>query len=142
VRRLRRRSWVGGGGAAARRRVVALADGWMPFAQNRAMADITGTPPIQTVDDLAALVKELDEERTAAGRPERLDVCFGPPRRSAINRRDASDAEVDEELAAFLAAGATWLTLQSRAKTPDDLNFEMDRWAPLLARHRAGFADR
>ena len=128
--------WIGGNSPAARRRAVALGDGWMPFAQSVASAAVTGTPPLETVEQLAADVRKLDEARQAAGRERPLDVCFGVPRRSSFNRADAPDHEIDDEVAGYAAAGVTWLTVSSRAKQPDELRRELDRWAPALARQR------
>jgi probable F420-dependent oxidoreductase len=129
--------WVGGNSGSARRRAVAFGDGWMPFAQSQASSAVTCTPALRGPDDLARLVAELEEARTASGRPTPLDVCFSPPRRAALHRQDGADGEMDEEVAAYARAGATWLTLRSMATTPDALRRELERWAPLLARHGA-----
>ena len=126
--------WIGGNSGAARRRAVAIGDGWMPFGQNEQSAQVTGTPALTTVDDLAAQIAQLDDARMAAGRSTRLDVCFGPGRRSAVNRGDASEAELEDELASYKDAGVTWLTVPSKAKTPDDVGREMERWAPVIGR--------
>jgi probable F420-dependent oxidoreductase len=130
--------WIGGNSAAARRRAVALGDGWMPFGQDAAMAAVTGTPPLETAAQLAEQVRRLDEERVTAGRPDPLDVCFGVPRRGALHSKTASTDEMDEEVSGYAEAGSTWLTVLSRAKVRDDLRRELDRWAPLIDRHRSG----
>jgi hypothetical protein len=109
----------------------------MPFGQSSAAAAVTGTPALKTVADLAAAIARLEEDRVSAGRQAPLEVCFGLHHRSALRRPDASAAEMDDELAAEAEAGATWVTIQSGAATPDDLRAELDRLAPALARHRA-----
>jgi len=128
--------WIGGNSPAARRRAVALGDGWMPFGQTAAMAAVTGTPPLETVEQLATGVRQLDEARRAAGRECPLDVCFGLPKRSALHQGDATDTELDDEVGRYAAAGVTWLTVISRAQEPEELRRELDRWAPVLERNR------
>jgi probable F420-dependent oxidoreductase len=125
--------WVGGNSAAARRRAISLGDGWMPFAQSARMAAVTGTPAIATFEDLAAGVARLGVETRESNRETPLDVCFGVFGRSSLYREDASPQEVDNEVQTYAEIGVTWLTVQSRAASPDDMLQELDRWSPMLS---------
>jgi probable F420-dependent oxidoreductase len=124
--------WIGGNSAAARRRAVSLGDGWMPFAQTARTAAVTGTPAIASFEDLAAGVSRLRVETRVANREAPFAVCFGIFGRSSLYREDASRQEVDNEVQAYEEIGVTWLTVQSRAASPDDMLRELDRWSPML----------
>jgi hypothetical protein len=60
-------------------------------------------------------------------------VCFGVFGRSSLYREDASPQEVDNEVQTYAEIGVTWLTVQSRAASPDDMLQELDRWSPMLS---------
>ena len=96
--------WVGGNSAKARRRVAALADGWNPFPANEQLARTTGTPTLETVDDLAAMLDHLWQVVDEAGRHRReIDVAFGA--------RTDWTRDVDghrDELERLEALGVTW----------------------------------
>jgi len=127
--------WIGGNSAAARRRAARMGDGWLPFGQPAAMAEVTGSPPLEsTVGALAAQIAAFEADCRDAGRTERLDVCFGPFGKSPIFDRDASTDAVDAEIGGYADAGVTWIGFMARAKEPDDLRRELDRWHPVLTR--------
>ncbi len=72
--------WVGGNSRLSRRRVAQSADGWVPFPAPRRLATTAKTPPLETVDDLAAMLDYLWEQVDEAGRDRgELDVSFGTP---------------------------------------------------------------
>ena len=72
--------WIGGNSRQSRRRVARYGNGWTPFPAPRVMSQTTKTAPLETVEDLAAMLDELwrfvDEEgRDSAD----IDVAFGTP---------------------------------------------------------------
>jgi probable F420-dependent oxidoreductase len=105
--------WVGGNSGAARRRAVVAGDGWLPIAQGPEMAKITRTPPLTTIEELAALVAEMQAQRSELGKPP-LDVCFSP----FGDPRDVTEfaKRVGADLSAYEDAGVTWLTMEPHAR--------------------------
>jgi probable F420-dependent oxidoreductase len=116
VQRPRPPIWVGGNSTAALRRAALLADGWLPFPQPATMAAITGSPPLTSLDDLAAGVVEVRRLRTEAGLEGPFDVAF-----SSFGRPDP-EADPDgsafrQEVQTYAEAGVTWLTLGCRGRS-------------------------
>ena len=60
--------WIGGNSRQSRRRVARYGDGWTPFPAPRVMSKTTKTPPLETVEDLAAMLDELWRYVDEAGR--------------------------------------------------------------------------
>lgn len=70
--------WIGGNSALTRRRVAASADGWAPFPAPRVLATTAKTPPLETIEDLAAMLDDLWRLVDEAGRDRAaIDVTFG-----------------------------------------------------------------
>lgn len=70
--------WIGGNSRKARQRVAAYGDGWTPFPAPRAMSKTTKTPPLETVEDLSAMLEELWRFVDEADRDRsEIDVAFG-----------------------------------------------------------------
>ncbi len=104
--------WIGGNSKRARRRVATVANGWTPFPAPWVLATTARTPPLETLDDLAALLDELWTYVDEAGRnPADFDVSYlnpvgGPPA--------APDFDADAHIAALAdleALGVTWITV-------------------------------
>lgn len=110
--------WVGGNSAAARRRAVRLGQGWMPLGQPAAMAKITHTPALETIGELAALIRDVQTQRAEHG-GQPLDICFSP----FGDRTDslAWAKRIHQDLAAYEDAGVTWLTIEPGSRNLDDL---------------------
>ena len=69
--------WIGGNSRLSRRRVVEKADGWVPFPAPRGLASTARTVPLETLDDLQALLDDLWRQAEAADRdPATIDVSF------------------------------------------------------------------
>jgi len=70
--------WIGGNSQLTRRRVARYGDGWKPFHAPRATARTAKTPPLETTDDLAAMLDHLWRQVDAQGRDRgQIDVSFG-----------------------------------------------------------------
>ena len=122
--------WIGGNSRLSRRRVVEQADGWVPFPAPRGLAATTRTPPIETLDDLRAMLDDLWRQAESAGRdPADIDVSF-----TALTVGGPGDADFNPE--AHLEAvheladlGVAWCSVPIPA---DSLNRAVD------ALHRYG----
>jgi probable F420-dependent oxidoreductase len=69
--------WIGGNSAQARQRVATVGDGWNPFAAPRVVAKTARTPPLESADDLAALLDDLWRRVDEAGRDRAtIDIAF------------------------------------------------------------------
>lgn len=101
--------WIGGNSRLSRRRVAERADGWVPFPAPRGLATTAKTPPLETVDDLAAMVDDLWRLVDEAGRDRAgLDVSFGTPA-GGSPADDAFDADTHlDGLAELATLGVTW----------------------------------
>jgi probable F420-dependent oxidoreductase len=67
--------WVAGNSARARRRAAEFGAGWCPVQYGPEQAATTRTPPLQTVDELAAAIGDLRRRTESAGRdPDALEI--------------------------------------------------------------------
>ena len=122
--------WIGGNSRLSRRRVVEKADGWVPFPAPRGLAATARTVPLETLDDLRAMLDDLRRQAESAGRdPAQIDVSFttlagGGPGDADFNP-DAHLEAVDE----LAGLGVTWCMARIPA---DSLSHAVD------ALHRYG----
>jgi probable F420-dependent oxidoreductase len=124
--------WIGGNSAAARRRAVTLAEGWIPMGQSPEVAKITGTPALETVSDLGAQTRDMQDRRSAAGLSS-LDVCFSPFEADLL-RRDAGEfaTQVRKALDAYAEAGVTWITVEPASRSLADFRRDIGLISDLL----------
>lgn len=125
--------WLGGNSRPALRRAIRMGDGWSPIAQSREMAKITGTPPLESIPELAAAVAEAQAERDTLGRPP-LDVAFAPFETASL-RQDGVKAvcsRLRENLNAYADAGVTWLTIEPASRSLADFREDVQRIGELL----------
>lgn len=109
--------WIGGNSKQSRRRVARVGDGWTPFPAPRVMSQTTKTPPLETVEDLAAMLDELWQFVDEAGRDRsEIDVSFGT---SAGGSPGSPNFDGDAHLAGLdelASLGVTW----AHTGTPND----------------------
>ena len=84
-------------------------DGWTPFPAPRALSQTTKTPPLETVDDLSAMLDELWGFVDEAGRDRAdIDVSFGTSEGGSAGSThfdpDAHRAGLDQ----LATLGVTW----------------------------------
>jgi probable F420-dependent oxidoreductase len=101
--------WIGGNSRQSRRRVARYGDGWTPFPAPRVMSQTTKTAPLETVEDLAAMLDELWRFVDEAGRDRaQIDVAFGTPEGgTAGSRTFRPDAHLSG-LQGLARLGVTW----------------------------------
>ena len=101
--------WIGGNSRLSRRRVAAAADGWVPFPAPRQLAGTAKTPPLETVDDLAAMLDYLWQHVDEAGRDRgEIDVSFGSPAGGSPAADDFDAGAHLMGLAELSTLGVTW----------------------------------
>jgi probable F420-dependent oxidoreductase len=101
--------WIGGNSKLSRRRVARYGDGWTPFPAPRALSQTTKTPPLETVEDLSAMLDELWGFVDEAGRDRAdIDVSFGTSEGGSAGSAhfdpDAHRAGLDQ----LATLGVTW----------------------------------
>lgn len=105
--------WIGGNSRLSRRRVAQVGDGWSPFPAPRQLAQTAKTPPLETVDDLVAMLDELWELVDDAGRDRsEIDVSFGTPVGGSVASDDFDPDAHLEALAELAGVGVTWVPVQ------------------------------
>jgi probable F420-dependent oxidoreductase len=108
--------WIGGNSPAAMRRVAEFADGWLPFEQRPAQAEITSTPAL-VAEDLAEKIATTRRLRVERGRPADFDVCFTPETGRDPERNVEAIAAVVDDLE---RAGVTHVSIDSQARSVDE----------------------
>ncbi|MCY4424657.1 MAG: LLM class F420-dependent oxidoreductase [Acidimicrobiaceae bacterium] len=101
--------WIGGNSRLSRRRAATVGDGWVPFPAPRGLAATARTVPLETLDDLSALLDDLWRQAGSAGRdPAEIDVSF-----TTLSGGSPGDADFDpdshlEALQELADLGVTW----------------------------------
>ena len=90
----------------------------MPITQGEAMATITKTPPLETMEQLTAMVADLRRRRAEHGGAP-LDVCFLP----FGDQADPSSwaKQIRRDLPAYEDAGVTWLMIEPYSRSLSEL---------------------
>jgi probable F420-dependent oxidoreductase len=102
--------WVGGNSKRAIRRAVELADGWAPMPNPARSAARRHTPPLETMDDLAARIADAREHATRVGRAEPLEIVFMPLGLDMFTNAPVVAAPVVDSIKALADAGVTYVT--------------------------------
>ena len=98
----------------------------MPISQGEVMARITGTPPLETIEQLAGMVADIRRRRTERNDAP-LDVCFAP---FGDQANPASWCEqIRRDLSAYEDAGVTWLVIEPHARSFSELRDAVSRLA-------------
>lgn len=116
--------WIGGNSKLSRRRVARCAQGWMPMLGGAQLSTTARTPAIESLDQLAGMIKGVREDAEANGRTDPIDIMTSY---SGTSSRDpAADADRHREaLAEREKAGITHVVISapvhSAAETKDFL---------------------
>jgi probable F420-dependent oxidoreductase len=108
--------WIGGNSALSRRRAAERAQGWMPMAGGAQLSTTARTVAIESQEQLAAMIRELQERAQAAGRPPvEILHSYGDPR---LVEPAADAAHHREAFAALQEIGVTWLVVSPPTRDP------------------------
>ncbi|MGP0032162.1 MAG: LLM class F420-dependent oxidoreductase [Acidimicrobiales bacterium] len=101
--------WIGGNSRQSRRRVARYGNGWSPFPAPRRLAQTTKSPPLETREDLTAMLDELWGFVEEAGRdPAEIDVAFGSTAGGDPGSERFNAAAQLEAVAELADLGITW----------------------------------
>ncbi len=130
--------WIGGNSRRSRQRVARYGDGWTPFPAPRALATTAKTPPLETTEDLAAMLDELWRFVDEAGRDRAtIDVAFG----STVGGDPGSDRfDADTHLGALdelSRLGVTWSGVGVPGDSVAHAVETLDRYGDLVIRRAA-----
>jgi hypothetical protein len=99
------------------RRVVELADGWAPMPSPARASPRLHTPGIETLDDLAQRIGELQAMARDAGRTDALDIVFMPSGLDMFGDGAVDAASVVESVRALAAVGVTYAAASIPGRT-------------------------
>jgi probable F420-dependent oxidoreductase len=103
--------WIGGNSRAAARRAARHAQGWSPFPVSAAFGRHTRTAPLETLEQLAARIRELRDHASALGRSDPLEVSFVPFGLPMNPKRMPDPDGFCEEVARLSEIGVSWLSI-------------------------------
>jgi probable F420-dependent oxidoreductase len=111
--------WIGGNSERARRRVALFGDGWNPFPAPPALARTARTKALETLEDLAPMIRHLRRLIEEEGRdPATVDVAFttGKPGPHDPAFRPQDHLRALEQMAAI---GVTWNSVNAPGDSLD-----------------------
>jgi probable F420-dependent oxidoreductase len=101
--------WIGGNSRQSRQRVARYGDGWTPFPAPRMISQTTKTAPLETVEELAAMLDELWRFVDDAGRDRAgIDVAFGTSEGGTPGSKTFRPGAHLAGLHRLAALGVTW----------------------------------
>jgi probable F420-dependent oxidoreductase len=103
--------WIGGNSRAAMRRAAAHGQGWSPFPVSARFGRQTRTAPLESIDELAARIRELRDHASALGRSEPLDVNFVPFGLPMNPSRLPDPDAFCEQVIRLTEIGVSWLSI-------------------------------
>jgi probable F420-dependent oxidoreductase len=103
--------WIGGNSRAAARRAAKHAQGWSPFPVSAAFGRHTRTAPLETIEQLAARIRELRDHAGRLGRTDPLDVNFVPFGLPMNPKRMPDPDGFCEEVVRLSEIGVSWLSI-------------------------------
>lgn len=104
--------WIGGNSRLSRRRAARSAQGWMPMLGGAQLSATARTPAIESLDQLAGMIKGVRDEAAANGRTDPIDIMTSYQGTSV--RNPSADADRHREaLAEREKAGITHLVISA-----------------------------
>jgi probable F420-dependent oxidoreductase len=129
--------WLGGNSMLTRRRVVDRGTGWMPLPNPAASANALRSPPLESPEDLAAMLTWCAEYADSVGRPAPAEVMFAlPPFRSGDS--DQVLREHADLTRRFRDIGVTWLSVGIHADSVSETQRLIERYRSKVLEPVAG----
>ena len=113
--------WVGGNSRRAMRRAVELADGWAPMPSPAKAQRRLHTPPIETLDDLAARIEEAREHARGSGRTAPMEIVFMPLGLDMFRNARVDAEQVVRSVQSLAEVGVTYATTTVPGETRDEM---------------------
>jgi len=109
--------WIGGNSNRAMRRAVELADGWNPMPSPARASRMLRTPPIESIEDLAARIVDLHAASEKAGREVAPEVIFTPIGYDLFSGEFPAASQFVDDIGAYGAIGVSGLTINLPGET-------------------------
>jgi len=113
--------WIGGNSKLSLRRVAERAQGWMPLPNPRAMAARRRSAPLETMEDLEALLGYLHAHADSVGRTAPLDILYVTLDGGIPGTPSFDPDAYRSSLAAQAELGVTWQAVNAAAPTPEGM---------------------
>lgn len=113
--------WIGGNSMRAVRRAVDLADGWAPMPSPAKAEKRLHTPPLESLDDLAARIGRARDYAAEVGRATPLDIVFMPLGLDMFTNAPVEPGPVVESIRALAQVGVTYVTISVTGDRRDEV---------------------
>jgi probable F420-dependent oxidoreductase len=117
--------WFGGNSTLTRHRVITHGAGWMPVPNARATAHVLRSPALETMDDLAKLLGDLQRRASEAGRPAVDRVMYFL---ADLQAGQGFDVHLEPARRAQ-DLGVSWLYVNGQGRTTAEATEWIDRYA-------------
>jgi probable F420-dependent oxidoreductase len=125
--------WIGGNSKLTRRRVAQRANGWMPMLGPDWLFTTARTAAMSAGDELAAAIAHLRADAGERGGELDISAAYTEP---SVHDPDTDWARHRDAIAAFAAAGVTWVIVPGKAGSRESCVEFLERFGKEIASER------